>query len=988
MNYKQLIEQRKTRPLPLLHKQQLAPFTSPGKIIQKTRNPTTHSTASGVNSPFAGKGPNPVPKITAEYEGLVGTKLQVPANKDFASEPRIPDLPLPELNYFKVEEDKAEIECPMLNIRLCDGKNNELASVKFPKKIRSPKNTETFAVLQQYLEKMLNESAEKHSLQRSLVSSPREVANNKKGNETQIAFMDNQMIIQGKSSNAKTKNLSLTRLLLSQQCFPELDHKSPQHPAVATGFEKKLDVTNKQPSNLQDFINISGLDIKTRPKEMRKLVYNISRKSVKYDGHKAVEPRLKAQILSGIGEEAKDLVEMVMDPKGDVIIRPKEREKHVPKRMHLMNQRALHTKKLNRRQASQCVYRMPKIVQKVQEPAVIVSSLATPPITQVTKGKVIATPRQACRKQQHLVSVSPLRKVSHDSLEEKKNESAKVTPQKVKVKFTKKKVKDPEVVHSDQRAQALVNITALNEVHIIQYTSNKEPSKIKIIHTDYTHHSNHIINKTLNGLNQFISATFRNKDNYLDSKLISKLSKAFCLQLPVGKNAITAQGFKNKDLANPIKERLLKSLFYIINSDNEIPLSLCPLKTPQYRFYISTGNNGVMVRSILKQRWWWTYGKKSDENLNLLWTQWSKKSFIQALPSKKQRSTTDIWKEERKSDTSTLTGNISIESEGDTTASKQTPRASKIAKTMQISSSSTVKMCNHLENHYHLSNKKAMFFNMNQYYLAMKKDPFDTLPLTFHIRSGVEDVEFQKFSVYYQNLENVLKAHLAEKNEKHGEGGVAADKGKPVVEKNIWIIKPGENSNRGYGIQVLREFEEIKKAISGSCTHNGEKEAATGNRTFIIQKYIERPLLIYKRKFDIRMFGLITSVNGFLKGYYYEEGYLRTSSKEYTLKNLTKKTIHLTNDAVQNRAEDYGKYETGNKLSFFDFQKYLDLSYGSLHIDFYRDILPQIKVHFYFNLINILIQYRKSQQTRFEQYTPLQTHLRGPIRLRSLATIL
>ena len=43
---------------------------------------------------------------------------------------------------------------------------------------------------------------------------------------------------------------------------------------------------------------------------------------------------------------------------------------------------------------------------------------------------------------------------------------------------------------------------------------------------------------------------------------------------------------------------------------------------------------------------------------------------------------------------------------------------------------------------------------------------------------------------------------------------------------------------------------------------------------------------------------LVTSVNGILKGYWYEEGYIRTSSVVFTLKNLTNKMIHLTNDAV------------------------------------------------------------------------------------------
>ena len=68
---------------------------------------------------------------------------------------------------------------------------------------------------------------------------------------------------------------------------------------------------------------------------------------------------------------------------------------------------------------------------------------------------------------------------------------------------------------------------------------------------------------------------------------------------------------------------------------------------------------------------------------------------------------------------------------------------------------------------------------------------------------------------------------------------------------------------------------------------------------------------------------MVTSVNDILKAYWYEEGYIRTSCKEFTLKNLKNRFIHLTNDAVQKKSEDYGKYENANKISFADFEKYL-----------------------------------------------------------------
>jgi tubulin polyglutamylase TTLL1/tubulin monoglycylase TTLL3/8 len=64
---------------------------------------------------------------------------------------------------------------------------------------------------------------------------------------------------------------------------------------------------------------------------------------------------------------------------------------------------------------------------------------------------------------------------------------------------------------------------------------------------------------------------------------------------------------------------------------------------------------------------------------------------------------------------------------------------------------------------------------------------------------------------------------------------------------------------------------------------------------------------------------MLTSVNSIIKGYWYEDGYLRTSSQPFSLQNLKSKFVHLTNDAVQCHAENYGKFENGNKLSYQTF---------------------------------------------------------------------
>ncbi len=143
------------------------------------------------------------------------------------------------------------------------------------------------------------------------------------------------------------------------------------------------------------------------------------------------------------------------------------------------------------------------------------------------------------------------------------------------------------------------------------------------------------------------------------------------------------------------------------------------------------------------------------------------------------------------------------------------------------------------------------------------------LPLTFHIKSGLADPEYQDFKSTFTEF------------------------GKNPDFKNVWIVKPGENTNRGTGIQVCNTLREIESIITGISP-----TSHLGYSTFIVQKYIEKPLLIKKRKFDIRCYGLFTSINGTQKGYFYNDGYIRTSSKEYNTNNLNNKFIHLTNDAI------------------------------------------------------------------------------------------
>lgn len=51
---------------------------------------------------------------------------------------------------------------------------------------------------------------------------------------------------------------------------------------------------------------------------------------------------------------------------------------------------------------------------------------------------------------------------------------------------------------------------------------------------------------------------------------------------------------------------------------------------------------------------------------------------------------------------------------------------------------------------------------MTQYYKAIGEDPFQVLPLTFHIENGLTDPEFQQFKFLFAQIEEEKKAKTKE----------------------------------------------------------------------------------------------------------------------------------------------------------------------------------------------------------------------------------
>jgi tubulin polyglutamylase TTLL1/tubulin monoglycylase TTLL3/8 len=335
-----------------------------------------------------------------------------------------------------------------------------------------------------------------------------------------------------------------------------------------------------------------------------------------------------------------------------------------------------------------------------------------------------------------------------------------------------------------------------------------------------------------------------------------------------------------------------------------------------YKVFIGKGNNAKLVKKIILSRNWWQE-VDSKESANFIWTQWKDKQVLEKFKSPAYHPIITLKEENDifplvcslKAQIATrVYKNVDLESLGlnliKDSSSFQSLKGEKMHPEHQ-------KLHNRLEFNECLSNKKDLLSTMNLYYKTLNKNIFEKLPLSFSVINDSDPI-FKDF----------LKIHSKLEKRKQFKTSF----------KNIWIVKPGEYTNRGQGIQVCRSLPEIISILKSESS-----------KSYILQKYIEKPLLFHKRKFDIRCYSLMSSLNGVLVGYFYLDGYLRTASSEYSTKDTQNLFVHLTNDAVQKNCLEYGKFENGNKLSYKELQKYLDSAFPEKHVNFFTGVLPLIK---------------------------------------------
>lgn len=208
-------------------------------------------------------------------------------------------------------------------------------------------------------------------------------------------------------------------------------------------------------------------------------------------------------------------------------------------------------------------------------------------------------------------------------------------------------------------------------------------------------------------------------------------------------------------------------------------------------------------------------------------------------------------------------------------------------------------MINHFPNHYELTRKDTMAKNVKRYRRELEKEGnpvaskdangryhnLDFLPTTYNIPS-----------------DGTLFLEEMKKNP-----------------NSTWICKPSSGL-QGKGIFILNKISQLKKWLA---------ECGQRKDCYVACRYVERPLLIGGKKFDMRSYVLVTSYRP-LRVWVCKEGFSRFCNVKYHHSIDMKGDdifAHLTNVAVQKTGEDYND-KHGNKFSLKNLRLYLEGTRG------------------------------------------------------------
>lgn len=284
---------------------------------------------------------------------------------------------------------------------------------------------------------------------------------------------------------------------------------------------------------------------------------------------------------------------------------------------------------------------------------------------------------------------------------------------------------------------------------------------------------------------------------------------------------------------------------------------------------------------------------------------------------------------------------------------------------------SNKQIVNHFEFNSSISNKANLFMNMMRYTEGKEDELFRYIPLTilfyydhpnfinkfYSFEQMVSNIQSHLCSMDYLRHKQFIR-HFPYNTSFPFEDKLGSKTSLNIPHsysnnRNLWIIK-APDLNRGHCIKVVNLVNDVKKCIKSfyegimkgySCDkeldNHFDKEPKNiyTSKVVLLQKYLEKPLLYYNRKFDIRIWVLLTQE---FQVHVFKEGHLKTCSINYDIDSLNKYS-HLTNYSLQKKNTSFSKYEYGNEVSFEQFEDYLKQLRSEDAINFQEHIMKSIK---------------------------------------------
>lgn len=181
---------------------------------------------------------------------------------------------------------------------------------------------------------------------------------------------------------------------------------------------------------------------------------------------------------------------------------------------------------------------------------------------------------------------------------------------------------------------------------------------------------------------------------------------------------------------------------------------------------------------------------------------------------------------------------------------------------------------------------------------------------------------------------------------------------------STWIAKPTGKA-QGRGIFLVSKLNQLKRWSNAAPKDKSTAgQALPFREPYIISRYISDPLLVGGKKFDMRLYVLVTSYRP-LKVYLYRGGFCRFCVEQYSsdVAEIDNIFVHLTNVAIQKQAEDYNE-QHGGKWAINDLFLFIEGTQGRAASDKLAADMEQVIVHSLKAVQGVIINDRHS----FEMY--------------------